>query len=408
MPCASVEKSRVEVRVGDAMASKDAKEDGDDTFEALAYKFRHKRKKKLNENEDMDFFDNHMALKEASVGLEDMSRAVENTQVMGAEMLAHNSTNNNGSNSNENFSEGTAMSSTLNTNTNTQTADANREQLLYPASHKGKAWVLFDTSKSEIIHNKKVRNGLYLWSKIKNCNMVGIDTIKSIGITFYKVLFENAAYANECVKRNMLNAIGIRTFIPRNFIETFGVIRDIPTEYSEAEIRDGISSVIQVSSVQRFTRRESKESDKRVPTLSVKIGFLGDCIPKEVILDHTILEVDNFFPRLRQCYNCGKIGHTQKACRSIKRCLKCGKTEGCINNILCGDAAHIAFDRALCPIWEKEDRLNKIMTLKKQSRKEVLKEINAASSNRFELLSEDHFPELKVQENPLRDNQKEE
>ncbi|XP_036345344.1 uncharacterized protein LOC118754563 [Rhagoletis pomonella] len=289
--------------------------------------------------------------------------------------------------------------------------ETGKESLRYPANHDGKPWVLFDTSRSEIIQKKGIRNGLYLWAKIKGCNIEGIDTIRAIGVTLYKVLFENVFYANRCLNNEKLKSANIRTFIPRSFLETYGVIRNIPVEYSDAEIRSGLKSVVDVTSIQRFTRRENNECENRVPTLSVKIGFAGDQLPKEVILDHTILEVTQFFPMLRQCYKCGRIGHTQKTCRSEKRCLKCGNKGGCVTNcgipmcVLCGDAKHNAFDRVNCPTWEKENNIIKIMTLKKQTRREVLTEYKASTGNRFELLSDDHFPGLDNELNPFRDNQ---
>lgn len=382
-------KRGLQFSVGDAMASTDEENSGKPD-EAPPKNSRYKRKKNSEEDEIVCFLNSENLM-------------LENI----AESTVPNANNNTTTISNET----TVSETTANAGGWLNKDDARKETVLYPTNHKGKASVLFDTSAAENVQNKRVRNGLYLWGKIKDYNIDGIDEIKAIGITLYRVTFENVLYANRCVQNEILQSSKIKTFIPKNYVETYGVIRGIPIEYSDAEIKECIISEVKITSIQRLTRRENRDSVTRVPTWSVKIGFSGDKIPKSVVLNHTILEVQYFIPIIRQCYKCGRLGHTQKACKSEKRCLKCGNREECtvrcdsLKCILCGNLSHIALDRKNCPAWEKENQLIKIMTLKKQTRREVLNDFKTESANRFELLSEEHFPELKRQQNPFKDNQ---
>ncbi|XP_036332849.1 uncharacterized protein LOC118744165 [Rhagoletis pomonella] len=141
----------------------------------------------------------------------------------------------------------------------------------------------------------------------------------AIGVTLFKLGVTNVKSANDILRNKKLQEKQMRAFIPRSFIETYGVIRDIPLDITEDEIKSNAISEVKITSVQRFTRRESSESENRIPTFSVKIGFASNNLPKEIKLNYTIIEVEYFYPFLRQCLNCGRLGHTGKACRANKR-----------------------------------------------------------------------------------------
>lgn len=273
--------------------------------------------------------------------------------------------------------------------------------ILYTKEHSGDIFALVDTSAAEKVKNKSVRNGLYFVEKTKDIKSDEFDKIKSItaiGITLYKIGFETIEAANAFVLNEKLWEKGMKPFIPRNFVETYGVIRDVPTDWSDEFIMSGITSSKKVSSVRRFTRYNPENQNERINTETVKICFYGDEHPKWVILEKTVLVVKTYYPAVRQCHNCGRLGHTKNGCRSGKRCIKCGVKE-CVGEctvvkcILCHHEGHISTDKSACTKWQKEVNLNQIMTEKKMYKKEVLQTYNM--NNRFELLwNNEEFPNL--------------
>ncbi|KYN12065.1 hypothetical protein ALC57_15774 [Trachymyrmex cornetzi] len=62
-----------------------------------------------------------------------------------------------------------------------------------------------------------------------------------------------------------------------------------------------------------------------VPSRSVCIKFAGQIMPKFVFLFHTKHDVSCYVPKIRICYNCYRVGHISKACRSNARCMRCGE-----------------------------------------------------------------------------------
>lgn len=274
----------------------------------------------------------------------------------------------------------------------------NDEPTLYSAEHKGEFMVLVDTSEAENIKNKKVKNGLYFIEKIKDIKAKEFNSIKrvdAIGVTLYKISFENRISANNFIQNEDLKKKKLRAFVPRNFVETFGVIRNVPVCFSEEDLLKGIVSDRKVTSVKRFTRKEGSEVRQ---TETIKIGFSGDNHPAWVVFNHTVLVVNTFYPAVRLCFNCGRLGHTKMGCRSKTRCLQCSN-EMCEGNcnfkkcVLCKSSDHSCKEKEKCSTWAKEIETNKIMTRKKMSRKEVITMYNM--KNRFDILwDEENFPNL--------------
>lgn len=165
----------------------------------------------------------------------------------------------------------------------------------------------------------------------------------------------------------------------------------MPVSWTDEELLEGIKSRKKVASEKRFMRKDINDPGKLHKTETVKIGFYGDDHPDWIIFNHTVLVVKTYYPAIKQCHKCGRLGHTQMGCRSNKRCIKCGKTDGdCDNNcegkkcILCNVEGHLSSEKDKCPKWAKEIEINKIMTKKKMSKREVLMSYN--NHNRFDIL----------------------
>lgn len=80
---------------------------------------------------------------------------------------------------------------------------------------------------------------------------------------------------------------------------------------------------MKISSAKRFVRK--LENGEFTLIQSVKVGFKVSEIPKEIIINYSILKVEFYYPIVRQCFKCGRLGHTRNRCRSRSRCLQCGK-----------------------------------------------------------------------------------
>ncbi|EFN75334.1 hypothetical protein EAI_12577, partial [Harpegnathos saltator] len=86
---------------------------------------------------------------------------------------------------------------------------------------------------------------------------------------------------------------------------------------------------------------------------SVCIEFMSQTLPNSVIIWRSIIDIKPYFPSIRICYNCGRLGHIAKVCKSSKRCLNCSEmhdsVEGnCTNKKKCVNCSgpHSASDRS--------------------------------------------------------------
>lgn len=299
-------------------------------------------------------------------------------------------------------------------NTTNEVNDRRFDSARYTNRHRGDFCVLVDTSKSTQIDNEKMRNGLFLWEKIRGYEIEGIKNIKAIGRSLYKMYFENFEAANKCVDNQELIKNQLRPFIPKSLVETTGVARQIPLNFTDEEIRNNIRSDIPITAISRITRRDPNDKEKFIPTYSVKIAFEGNELPEEIEIFYVKIKIVHYIPRIRHCYNCGKLGHTKMGCKAANRCIICGKAEGCNSAckettkscILCGGENHISLESNKCSKWAKEKQVVEIMTIKKISKSEAIGIYNLNNNNRFAALEhyEGSFPQLETRKTPRINN----
>lgn len=279
-----------------------------------------------------------------------------------------------------------------------------RTSILYSDNHFGDYLVLCDTSG---LKGKKdnLRNSLFFFESIRGLRFKGILLISHIGKTLFRVKFESAKDANEFVSFDF-SELGYRAFIPNTFIYSYGVIRGIPFWYTDDYMKENIISSVPIISVERFHAKDPEVEGESVPMFSVKVGFNSNEIPTSIVLDYSVVKVSVFYPPLRQCRKCGRLGHTERGCHSRKRCLKCGKMDDCDGScvgtgcILCGSDDHISTDKSKCSKWNREFDILKIMTLKRLSRREVL---GSFPLNGYDVFKEydENFPPMGNGRNPL-------
>lgn len=296
---------------------------------------------------------------------------------------------------------------TDNTKNNIQSRTYNDLNVRYPVGHKGKFLVLVDTSARKA-DGEKVFNQLYLHDIFRSKNVKIAENrgvTEQIGRTLFRMHFNTASDANHFVSLD-LSEYKLRQFIPDTFVYTFGVMHNVPLHWTDEFIMSRLEpeGKRDIAYVKRLISRSSGE-EIGTKTQSVKVAFKTDDIITKVVVDKARMTVRHYRQRLRQCMNCGRIGHTKNSCRSKVRCLNCGIFENCDGNcqpkcVLCGSTSHSAKNRKLCPKWAEEENISETMTLRRISRKEVLE--SYSTNNRFDIFNQfdEAFPCLPNQ-NPI-------
>lgn len=158
--------------------------------------------------------------------------------------------------------------------------------------------------------------------------------------------------------RTLLNCTSIcglkvTAYEPSSRSAAVGVIRDVETNLSDAEITENIRSTVRITRLRRLGASES-----------VKINFAGTELPSHVLLGHVRHSVAVFKDRPIQCKNCSGFGHRAIACKRPPGCSRCGEchvTTG-KEKVDCSDrpakclncnGSHEATS-PLCPRWKHE------------------------------------------------------
>lgn len=262
---------------------------------------------------------------------------------------------------------------------------------------------------------EKRLNDLVLYDVLKKLNLLeGIVDIKKIGFRRSKVKLTNPKNANNIVTQNKkLEEHNLKAFIPINFVHKVGIIRDVPVNFSEKDIEENLLSDIKIKAVSRFTRVDSQNNEKRIPTETVKVTFYGNNLPESVILFFCRRKVEYFVPNPKQCKKCGRLGHLERMCKAKQfRCLSCGnnpKCNPCVSEnqvcILCGNNDHKCFDDLKkCPKKREQKKMAEIMAIGNFSYNEAISKYNLQSTaNRFSILTdneyEQNFPEISQKNN---------
>lgn len=281
----------------------------------------------------------------------------------------------------------------------------NDQNVRYPVGHKGKFLVLVDTSARKA-EGEKVFNQLYLhdifrMNNVKIAENRGVT--EQIGRTLFRLHFNTASDANKFASLD-LSEYKLRQFIPDTFVYTFGVMHNVPLNWTDEYIMSRLEpeGKRDIAYVKRLLSR-SNGDDNGSMTKSVKVAFRTDDIITKVVVDKARMTVRHYRQRLRQCMNCGRIGHTKNSCRSKQRCLNCGIFGNCDGNcqtkcVLCGSNSHSAKNRKSCSKWAEEENISETMTLRRISRKEVLE--SYSTGNRFDIFNQfdEAFPCLPSQD----------
>lgn len=260
-----------------------------------------------------------------------------------------------------------------------------------------------------------IRIGHYL--KINSQFKSSIVDIKSVGINRVKVILGSYKAANLLVNNEVLTAQGFISYIPKFYTQRKGVVRMIDTFFSEEYLMQEIECEREVVEVKRMKKwgvdRVSGEK-KLIDRQMIILSFSGASLPMSIRINGVNFPVEPYIYPVVQCLRCLRYGHIAKQCKSTKSfCKKCsGEHEDntvCLSDSdfckFCNTDQHSPVSK-LCPHYQKQKRIKKIMSDNNISFKEAEAfEKNPSyakivTNNRFEVLADmNNFPPLRQVEN---------
>lgn len=159
-------------------------------------------------------------------------------------------------------------------------------------------------------------------------NIPSPSSLKRISRNNILATFPNSREANSFLD-NDINKVHLNSYIPFNAVSKQGVIRGIPIEITEEEIKQNLQSHYEILSVRRLNRRVQTIEDETskvsyVPSRSVLITFRSNRLPDKVYLYSNALTIGQYQQPITQCRSCLRYGHTIKNCKAkTKRCPAC-------------------------------------------------------------------------------------
>jgi hypothetical protein len=209
-------------------------------------------------------------------------------------------------------------------------------------------------------------------------------SVKRIGRNRVTLSFTNFEDANAFVQSTQLKANKYKAFIPSFNLIRMGLVRGVPTDWSEEEIIENMTVPIgcgKIIKVRRLKRKQIVDDKSQfIPIQTVVLTFDGQVLPKRVFLFYNSLPVDLYIYPTIQCFNCCRYGHIKSQCRSTPKCFKCGQghsgdscavDEDLIVCCLCS-GSHMATSNK-CPEYSRQKSIKETMAKSCISYAEALK-----------------------------------
>lgn len=254
----------------------------------------------------------------------------------------------------------------------------------YEPSDKGPFCVFIEKTGGENINKIKVG------SFIISLNIKNIVSITSTNRKKIKVQTFDFSTANKMLNEKKFSDNGYDIFLPPEFITSIGVIHNIDSDTSVSCIQSKIRCIGQHAStkIEKVSRmqRWNNESKSSEPCNKIIVQFRSQKLPDEVEILWALHKVKLYTKRPMQCKNCYKYGHPASRCRGEKICSKCTipghEINICtnpMNCIYCKVDTHKSTDR-LCPEYLKQQSITNIMTEKRLSYSEAIKQLKQSGN----------------------------
>lgn len=217
-------------------------------------------------------------------------------------------------------------------------------------------------------------------------------SLKKIGRNRLTLSFSDHKDANDFLSNSALESANYKAFIPSFSVMRMGIVRGVPTDWSEEEIKEQVSVPIgcgKILKVRRLKRKLTVDGNTELKsTESVVLTFDGQILPKRVFLCYTSLQVELYIYPTVQCYKCCRFGHVKTQCRSTPRCFRCG--EGHL-----GENCSVSEDDTCCILCKGLHSATSKKCLE-YARQKAIKETMAKSCISYSEASKQHAPISKI------------
>lgn len=213
--------------------------------------------------------------------------------------------------------------------------------------------------------------GKFLQGQTFKHNIVN-GSLKRIGRNRITLAFTQFEKANEFLSHPSLIKNNFKAFVPTFQVTRMGVVRGIPTEWSDDEVLENITVPVGCGKIIKMRRFNYKTKVDGAPvwkpSQTVLLTFDGQVLPKRIFICYNAIPVELYTYPTIQCFSCARFGHTKTLCRSKPRCYKCGKEhtgdkcdieESEATCCLCS-GSHFATNK-ICPEYERQTKIKKAM-----------------------------------------------
>lgn len=266
------------------------------------------------------------------------------------------------------------------------------DELKYTDGDKGPFRVLVERKRTDSSINK-----ISVGRIIKNNNLYeNMIDMKRSGRKKVVVYYQTIEAANLLLEKRQVFQENYFVYIPTYFISVKGVVTGIPMDFTIEEMKEEISSEVEVLDVFRMNKRIQ---GIRTPSDRVCIVFRSTQLPTYVKMCFVRSRVDPFISKVIYCEKCLRFNHSKENCKAKLKCGNCCKSdcesiaarEPCKNAAFCMHCKgkHQPIIGKECNENEKQHKIKMIMAKRAVSYTEAKEQFSYFSENIYESLRVD-------------------